>query len=281
MGHRLRRRSQSPGRPDGRVRPAAPVRGTEPPHRTGHKRSVPSVPLAHPHLGAAGRAVGVCAPSPRPLLRRARRHRPGPSPPTGWRPARCISERLPSPRETRHGCGTEVGAGGAGHGPAAADALVEVCAGKSPGRSEPVVCGRPAARRGAHATCGPRRAFPTAAQNAGGADAPRRTRVQSDASTCRRAAGTARRRSSPSPAAIERAHSALRRTAQTCSHQPWACSTRGSRANSVRAALSGRVTQDALTRRWCYELPSRWRRNSASMKASRLPSRTASTLPVS
>ena len=30
-----------------------------------------------------------------------------------------------------------------------------------------------------------------------------------------------------------------------------------------------------------YELPSRWRRNSASMKASRSPSRTASTLPVS
>jgi len=42
-----------------------------------------------------------------------------------------------------------------------------------------------------------------------------------------------------------------------------------------------RDTEDALTRRCRYELPSRWRRNSASMKASRLPSRTASTLPVS
>ena len=30
-----------------------------------------------------------------------------------------------------------------------------------------------------------------------------------------------------------------------------------------------------------YELPSRWRRSSASMNASRSPSRTASTLPVS
>jgi hypothetical protein len=211
MGHGLRRRSQTPGRPDGRVRPAAPMRGAEPPHRTGRKRSVPSVPLAHPHRTIHLRTAAL-----------AQRNTP-------W-------------------VGTEVGAGGAGPGPAVADALVEVCAGKSPGRSEPVVRGRPAARRGAHATCGP----PASVSRCGGERGPG-GRVTENARTVRRIdvpshCGYRAPAQQPVACGDRTRHSALGRSSDLQS-PTLGCPTPGSRADSVRAALSGRVTQDALTRR--------------------------------
>jgi hypothetical protein len=60
--------------------------------------------------------------------------------------------------------------------------------------------------------------------------------------------------------------------AMQTTHRPRRTARSGTRRADERA-------QDATRR--SYELPSRWRRNSASMKASRSPSSTASTLPVS
>ena len=68
---------------------------------------------------------------------------------------------------------------------------------------------------------------------------------------------------------------------------PHTIPTRSTRVRHVRARGTPRCSTRTRARRRgaptrCrYELPSRWRRNSASMKASRSPSRTASTLPVS
>lgn len=54
------------------------------------------------------------------------------------------------------------------------------------------------------------------------------------------------------------------------------------RVHHARRARPRHVRATESAHRCCaYELPSRWRRSSASMKASRSPSSTASTLPVS
>ena len=56
--------------------------------------------------------------------------------------------------------------------------------------------------------------------------------------------------------------------------RPTRHTTRSTRRTTRRRARPSTAARD-------YELPSRWRRSSASMNASRSPSRTASTLPVS
>ena len=77
------------------------------------------------------------------------------------------------------------------------------------------------------------------------------------------------------------ARPALRRTARRRDDTTPSRRATATRACPLRAASRAARPRGALTRRCRYEFPSRWRRNSASMKASRSPSRTPSTLPVS
>ncbi len=91
---------------------------------------------------------------------------------------------------------------------------------------------------------------------------------------------------------------AATRTATTALHgttplkkEPRACSLHrtgmmraGMRSDACDARERARPRSKPTATRWgrsTYELPSRWRRSSASMNASRSPSSTASTLPVS
>jgi len=116
MGHGLRRRSQTPGRPDNRVRHhgSGPRRGR--PRRSRPKRSVPSAPAAHACLGSAHprhRYVGLVVSAP-PC---AGAPRCGPGPPRRRQHAPRLVHR-PEPEllggEARHGPGTEVGPRGPG-----------------------------------------------------------------------------------------------------------------------------------------------------------------------
>ena len=195
-----------PHRCAARGRPTAPgTRGVFPPFRWPTRASAPRAAAsasALRHLGLSFGALAAIGPG-RPRRRTGGPHHAPPNP-------------LPSARENAHGRVTEVGAGGAGHGSAAADALVEVCAGGRPGDQSRLCAVGWRHDEEPQATCGPRRAFPDLAENACEADATRRTRVQSDASTCR---GCGHRAPAQQPVACGDRHaapSALRRTAQTC-----------------------------------------------------------------
>ena len=241
-------------------------------------------PLVGPHAGHASAPTGGTA-------RRRDRSRSGCVTPSRCRRPRCPSTQPPGPDPPlRSGRWTARGRGQAGPtasgrtscqvttriagGPAAAcrcGGSGETCGGKPRTRTRAIHRRRASLIDATDARDGELSFRPH--ERAPGAGVTQIPTPRTNASPCRRSATSRQRARLPR----SRREPLVARPPRATSRRRAARSRRPVAQRSAHATRARRRARRAPT----YELPSRWRRSSASMKASRSPSSTASTLPVS
>ena len=257
------------------------------------RRESPRVPpRARRPTPPAGCAAAAAAPARRPARRRVlrlpgspprRRPAPPPAHPRAALRARCGCRRWSATTRTEPGVtrSVDVAAGHRGHRrrrPAAPTVPRSRSATGLRVRAPAATVARRTRRLRARR---PSRREPGRARRAGAPRRPTHDDVRvADArrrsSSCASTAKPTRRRAACTDAARSPAADRTRRVERIVRARTHAART------TPRTALRPRATATPHARRDCrYELPSRWRRNSASMKESRSPSSTASTLPVS